>query len=599
MINEFALALLFGVFLVTSFVCTGLLALWAAASRWHWLPRVAVVLAVLSPLLFIPAYEPWSLFAIEVCTVAAGITVWRWRAAPRREGGKAEDGGAKRRFPIQFSIRTLLALTCLVAMLTPILVPLVKNTEASTQAWVVTALGGVCSGSAVLIGAWLVTTKHKWLAWPAAALLCAGLAAIVARFDVFFLAVLLSSSWSRVALVWFAVLSMLAAMTWLLLRLWFASGATPVGTFGSMLRMAARTAFCLLLVALALPPAYVAWELNHPLPVPNLPVPQPNGIDDIVAAGTALATSPILSTTVEPKSTEELAAEVAKYAGDYSRLRLGLTREIRATIWAVDGKVDRAAVFSLGPANVRQAVREAARALMREAQLAHQQGRYTDAARIALDNVRLGQAVARESLLVDYLTGAAVEDIGNESLYQVLPQLNADDCRETVAALAEIERRREPVEDALYRERVCSENLIGWTGHFLDLPTRLASADHRRLMLGLRDRQQAKTRLLIAELALRACQLERGTLPDQLEPLVPEFLAELPIDPFDPEGRPLRYVRTAGGHVLYSVGCDGKDDGGRPPARNPSGGYELEADGDLQLDVFFPRDEEEDTPSNE
>ena len=455
-----------------------------------------------------------------------------------------------------------------------------------------TALGGVCGGSAVLIGAWLVTAKRKWLAWPAAALLCAGLAAIVAWFDVFFMAVLFFSSWSRVALVWFAVLSVLAAMTWLLLRLGCDREATPVGTFGTTRPMATRTAFCLLLVALALPPAYVAWELNHPLPVPDLPVPQPNGIDDIVAAGTALASSPILSTSVEPKSTEELAAEVAKYAGDYSRLRLGLTRDILATVWAKDGKIDTAAVFSLAPLDVRQAVREAARALMREAQLAQQQNRYGDAARIALDNVHLGQAVALGSLLVDYLTGAAVEDIGNESLYQVLPQLNAGQCREMIAALAAIERRREPIEDALHRERICSEHSFGWMGHLHDLVIRLASVDHRQRMLGLRDCQQAKTRLLIGELALHACQLEHGALPDQLEQLVPEFLAELPVDPFDPDGQPLRYIRAEDGHVLYSVGYDGKDDGGRPPARNPSGAYELESDGDLRLNVFFSRDDD-------
>ncbi|MHB8900485.1 MAG: hypothetical protein ACYC6Y_17165 [Thermoguttaceae bacterium] len=481
-------------------------------------------------------------------------------------------------------------------MLTPILVPLVMNTQASAEAWMATALGGLCGGLAVLIGAWLVTAKHKLLAWCAAVLFCAGLASVAAWFDVFLMPLLLELFWSHATLAatlaWFAVLSLLAAITWLLLRLGLAGGATRTGTFGRTRRIAARTAFLLLLVALALPATYVAWELNHPMPVPDLPVPQPNGIDDIVAAGTAFAPSPILSTSVEPKSTEELAAEVARYAGDYARLRLGLTRGVLATVWAKDGKINTSALISAGPMNTRQAVREAGRALMCEAQLAHRQNRHADAARIALDNVRLGPAVARESLLVDYLTGATVEDIGNESLYQILPQLNAGDCHEIIAALAEIERRREPVENVLHRERIFSENRFGWMGHIYDLLSRPVSADFRRSVLGVRDRQQAKTRLLIAELALRSHQLEHGALPDQLGELVPEFLAELPVDPFDPEGRPLRYVRTAGGHVLYSIGYDGNDDEGRPPAPSPSGVNKFEADGDLQLDVFFSRDEE-------
>ena len=95
MINEFALALLFGVLLVTSFACTGLLALWAAASRLFWLLRVAVVLAVLSPLLFIPAYEPWSLFALQACTVAAGVidlAVACGTASGRRQGRRRRRG---------------------------------------------------------------------------------------------------------------------------------------------------------------------------------------------------------------------------------------------------------------------------------------------------------------------------------------------------------------------------------------------------------------------------------------------------------------------------------------------------------------------------
>ena len=42
---------------------------------------------------------------------------------------------------------------------------------------------------------------------------------------------------------------------------------------------------------------------------------------------------------------------------------------------------------------------------------------------------------------------------------------------------------------------------------------------------------------------------------------MPAFLPALPLDPFD--GEPLRYKRMPDGIVIYSVGVDGKDDGGR------------------------------------
>lgn len=69
-------------------------------------------------------------------------------------------------------------------------------------------------------------------------------------------------------------------------------------------------------------------------------------------------------------------------------------------------------------------------------------------------------------------------------------------------------------------------------------------------------------------LARTACALERhrlatGAYPETLGELVPALLAAVPIDVVD--GQPLRYRRDADGtFLLYSVGLDGKDDGGRP-----------------------------------
>ena len=41
---------------------------------------------------------------------------------------------------------------------------------------------------------------------------------------------------------------------------------------------------------------------------------------------------------------------------------------------------------------------------------------------------------------------------------------------------------------------------------------------------------------------------------------MPEYLDTVPEDPFD--GKPLRYKRLPKGYVVYSIGWDGKDDGG-------------------------------------
>jgi hypothetical protein len=64
-----------------------------------------------------------------------------------------------------------------------------------------------------------------------------------------------------------------------------------------------------------------------------------------------------------------------------------------------------------------------------------------------------------------------------------------------------------------------------------------------------------------------ACALERyrlanGQFPDALDALAPKFIGKLPHDIID--GQPLRYRRTEDGQfVLYSVGWNGTDDGGK------------------------------------
>lgn len=68
-------------------------------------------------------------------------------------------------------------------------------------------------------------------------------------------------------------------------------------------------------------------------------------------------------------------------------------------------------------------------------------------------------------------------------------------------------------------------------------------------------------RLVVTAIALRRYQLRHGKFPEKLAVLVPEFLPAEPRDFMD--GQPLRYRLNADGtYLLYSIGEDGKDDGG-------------------------------------
>jgi hypothetical protein len=84
-------------------------------------------------------------------------------------------------------------------------------------------------------------------------------------------------------------------------------------------------------------------------------------------------------------------------------------------------------------------------------------------------------------------------------------------------------------------------------------------------MAALRKAATAQTarNVVITAIALRRYELRHHQWPDRLAQLVPEFLKSVPTDFMD--GQPLHYLRNADGtFLLYSVGENGKDDGGNP-----------------------------------
>ena len=71
----------------------------------------------------------------------------------------------------------------------------------------------------------------------------------------------------------------------------------------------------------------------------------------------------------------------------------------------------------------------------------------------------------------------------------------------------------------------------------------------------------AHVRTAQAALAVEHFRKVQGRLPENLNELVPQFIAAVPQDPFD--GQPLRYHLLKKGYVIYSVGRDGHDNNGR------------------------------------
>ncbi len=82
-----------------------------------------------------------------------------------------------------------------------------------------------------------------------------------------------------------------------------------------------------------------------------------------------------------------------------------------------------------------------------------------------------------------------------------------------------------------------------------------------RKVQGANDRSEQVQRNLHLAFALAAYQRDEGRYPLKLEALAPKYLPAIPGDLFS--GKTLVYRPADNGYLLYSVGVNGKDDGGR------------------------------------
>jgi hypothetical protein len=77
---------------------------------------------------------------------------------------------------------------------------------------------------------------------------------------------------------------------------------------------------------------------------------------------------------------------------------------------------------------------------------------------------------------------------------------------------------------------------------------------------------QAMLRCAVTAVAVERYRLANGRWPDKLGDVTPRYLTAVPTDPYD--GQPLRYARHKDVVVVYAVGPDGRDDGGKPDELN-------------------------------
>ena len=291
-------------------------------------------------------------------------------------------------------------------------------------------------------------------------------------------------------------------------------------------------------------------------------LPNPNGYDELLQAGQAVTGD---FGDAPDMDHGRLRALVTTNAEALRLLRAGLSRHC-----AVPTEAQIANFASISSDLI--GLKSLANVVSAEGRLAEMENRPADAARSYVDAIRLGSEMSHGGLMMNRLVGIACEGIGSIHLVKLLPKLNCQQVRPLIADLEKIDETTVPWREVLQNENHFARAQLGNYPNPIKLLSDLWQArDTRRASAERHDLTAAHLRLLIVELALRAYRCDQGNGPDSLTQLVPKYLQSLPTDPFS--GKPLVYRQTGTNWLLYSLGPDRVDDGGKPVGKIISGDY--------------------------
>jgi hypothetical protein len=315
-----------------------------------------------------------------------------------------------------------------------------------------------------------------------------------------------------------------------------------------MLRRAGlATALLLLSLVVAGPAGYMYYELVRPVQVPVLAVPEPNGHDRLVSVGRSLVNTEFLDV---PSPT---AAELEKFVHQNEQA-VSLARDALRLASAVPaGELD-------SPWRRLESLWNLAKLLDARAKLHLQRGQRAEVATAFVDVLRLSAAILRGGIVADASTSQSTLHLAFDGLTQIAPSLDATACQTLMQELSGFEQNLEPLEAFQARDDAVSRLSSGWLSRWGHTLRTLAGIYPAARQWEWRDAMLAEIRVLHSDLAIQACRQERGRLPQKVADLIPQYLQNTLIDPFD--GQPLRIRLEERGYTVYSVGYNRRDDGG-------------------------------------
>lgn len=381
---------------------------------------------------------------------------------------------------------------------------------------------------------------------------------------------------------------------------------------------------------------------NPVISIPPRILPSPNAFDTYTKAARLLVNMAEISDPTDPADTESAAkryAIVAKNQPALTVLRTGLALGYRDAS-------DRT-LFSDKP--FLASYRTLARLLALDAVNRSDKGDWAGAARSDLECITFGCQIQRGAPVLGNLVGDNCQSMGRRNLWRCIDHLSITQTRDTITRLDRIERSQTSYVDVMNEERdvelttlkkifedpkalssgsdcgngstdsssmnpmyalyskqtIVNSNRCFFAAvhknaarpYALHLPDPPISSDWLNKIIEpliMRGRfkhieNETQNDLLRISLALHAYRLAHDRYPEALSMLTPGEVSALPDDPFALSGT-FKYRISGARYVLYSVGPDGVDDGGKPVCdlsryalRHPETRYRVDAEskGDL------------------
>lgn len=559
------------ILLISALTTVGLIAVWAATSPGNWFWRTMAFLGAMSPLLLIPAYEPFVAFVIQGAVVAAGVQLARWRA---------NRGSGEPIFQSRFSLKTILLIMVPLAVMVAVGVKIVETED---FIWLGSVQIGIVAGILSLTAFWIAKGKAA-IGWR----VIVGIATVAAltwllQWKEWFVSEtvefgfeydLNNPEWWNipyrksiaVGLTWLAVVALTMVCTAIICDL-----AVP-----SLPQRSLRKRIAMALSLILAVPSVVAWMfLIQKPPIPNQVLPQPNGYDDYLAAAQTLPHRvAVYSNNFDPDtdSLDVVRNAIEEVQPAIDLVRVGLSKDIQKPL-------DYSSVPSLG---LHDACRKIGAGLEAKGKLAERQNDHSKAAEEYIMGMQFATRYFCESTILDFLLGKASFERGFSGLFLMRDDLARDVQVKLISELAEIEQQVEPLEQLVERDNALQIHVYGWREHLRQVMAKLPGVESfmEKAFPSLYRRHIADLRLLQVELALRVWRSEHGEWPKSIESLVPSYLPTFPVDPFSNDGQSLRYSQTEDYYLLYSVGYNGIDDHGKADPDDPTFG-------DRRLDVLW------------